>query len=245
MGLVENFATADFSSSKAKSPVFDINLALKSIKNKLSEISTISGIYQMIVANPNVLKILSKLKIPLEINIKNLESLSSNHLIDTRDVAMGIIDKLSPILKAKIDIKCVQEACAFHDFGKVLIPEKIINKASSLDKNEQKIMSYHAELGYELLKNSNLSAKTLDLIKNHHSIGTDLNLQILSMADMYSALREERIYKKSMSVQQALSIIYNEVQKSRFNLAIFKALSDYVAPQKVVLFNPQRQVVNF
>lgn len=245
MGSVENFATANFSSSKAKLPVFDINLALKNIKNKLSEVSTISSIYQLIVGNPNVLKILSDLGISLEINIKNLENLSSNHLIDTRDVAIGIISHLSPSLKSKVDIKSVQEACAFHDFGKVLIPEKIINKASSLDEHEQKIMSYHAQLGYELLKKSHLSAKTLDLIKNHHSISSDINLQILSMADMYSALREERIYKKSMSKTQALAIIYKEVQKSRFHLGVFKALSEHVAPQKVVLFNPQRQVVNF
>jgi HD-GYP domain-containing protein (c-di-GMP phosphodiesterase class II) len=54
------------------------------------------------------------------------------------------------------DKKVLEQACVFHDFGKILIPTEILNKPGELTPDEKKIMDLHAEFGYELLSNTNI-----------------------------------------------------------------------------------------
>ena len=108
-------------------------------------------------------------------------------------------------------------------------------------------MHTHSELSYELLKNSGLNDKTLKLIRNHHqnakrtgypwvdqNFNADLNLQILSVADKYSALTEKRTYKEPMSPQQALTIIYQDVKEGKMHPFVFKALVNYTREPQAV-----------
>ena len=41
-----------------------------------------------------------------------------------------------------------------HDIGKVGIPDSILNKPSTLEKDEWEIMKTHAEIGYNILRYS-------------------------------------------------------------------------------------------
>ena len=122
-----------------------------------------------------------------------------------------------------------------------LIPSEILNKPAKLDEREQKIMQTHSEVSYELLKNSGLNNKTLSLIRNHHQnakhtgypwvnkdFNADINLQILSIADKYSALTENRIYKAPLTPKEALTIIYQDVKEGKLHPIVFKALVNYV-----------------
>ena len=135
----------------------------------------------------------------------------------------------------------MSDASYLHDIGKVLIPEEILNKQTKLNENETKIMHQHSELGYEILKNTNLDKTTLNLIRNHHQnakksgypfvnkdFRADLNLQILTMADKYSALTEKRPYKEAFTPEQALTIIYADVKDGKLHPFVFKALANYV-----------------
>ena len=124
-----------------------------------------------------------------------------------------------------------------HDFGKVLIPKSILNKAGKLDTNEREIMELHSELGYELLKNKGLNEKTLNLIKYHHqnkngtgypAISKDyeigIDAQILSTADKYTALREKRSYKNPLGKYEALEIIAKDVNNGQITQDVYTAL---------------------
>ena len=94
-------------------------------------------------------------------------------------------------------------------------------------------MEKHAKLSYELLKTTDLDDKTLDLIKNHHGHddsechSSDINLQILSMADIYSALRDKRSYKPALSKDSSLKILYREVEGGKFDQHVYEALVKY------------------
>ena len=98
-------------------------------------------------------------------------------------------------------------------------------------------MQLHSQIGYELLKNSGFNEKVLNLIKYHHQnlhkngypyIEKDfdfgLDCQILSIADKYTALREERCYKNTFGKYEALEIIAKEVNKGLISQDIFTAL---------------------
>ncbi len=187
-----------------------------------------AAIKGMINTNPRITKILKEHGINnVKINTKELNKLANGHLKVTKNVAAGIINNLTEETKASINKQAVLQAAMFHDFGKVLIPEKILNKNCCLNPQEKTIMELHSELGYELLKNQNLSPKALELVKYHHqnaentgyptnidNFEYNLETEILALADKFSALTEQRCYKNGMTNSEALEIIKAEHKPS-------------------------------
>lgn len=189
------------------------------------------SISEMIQVNSEIENILQRFKISVKINMQVLNNLVKNHLPQTRDVALGIANNLPRGLKRDVNRKALAEATGLHDIAKVIIPENIVNKAGALTQNEREIMEEHARLSYEMLKTTDLDKNTLNLIKHHHADENymdDINLQILSIADVYSALREKRSYKDEMSREQALEIIKKETKRGKFSVNVYNALVEYV-----------------
>jgi len=223
----------------------------------LSKYTSENAVVSMIKANPEVLKILNEAKIPLKINMKTLDNLMDNHLQDTKKVTAGIVSNLPQEFKPAIKFQSLQKAAALHDLGKCLIPESIINKPEKLTEEEFEKMQKHAILSYEMLKTTDLDDDTLELIKNHHqnaqktgypkvegSFVSDINLQILEAADMYSALIEKRPYKPEMTKNQALSIIHQDMKAGKIHPYVFKALVDFANQQEAKnLVSVEAQVV--
>jgi putative nucleotidyltransferase with HDIG domain len=207
--------------------------------------TTEAAIKKMIETNPKVKHLTKDFNPNLTLNMQELRELLSQHAADTKNITKGIIENLPFALQTRVDAKAIEDASYLHDLGKVLIPPEILNKPARLDAKETKIMHTHSELSYELLKNSGLNEKTLKLIRNHHQnakrtgypwvdkdFNADLNLQILSLADKYSALTEKRTYKEPMSSKQALTILYQDVQEGKVNPVVFKALVNYAQATK-------------
>lgn len=211
----------------------------------LSKYMNENAITEMIKVNSEITKILDKFKIAIKINMQILHDLAKNHLPATRKIAIGIANNLPQDVKANVNQKALAEATTLHDLAKVIIPENIINKAGALNEKEREIMSTHAELSYELLKNTDLDKETLNLIKNHHDNPLkksnavtnpnkveDINLQILSMADIYSALREKRCYKESLTKEKSLEIINEQVKEGKFHPQVYDALVKYTETEE-------------
>lgn len=200
---------------------------VNSFGTNLNEYLSEKAVADMIQINSEVKSILNKFKIPVKVNVKLLHNLLKNHLAQTREVALGIVFNLPQNYTSQINKKALAEATFLHDIAKAIIPETIVNKEGSLNDAEREIMKEHATLSYELLKNTGLSKKTLDLIKNHHN-PVSIEEQVLSIADIYSALREHRSYKNEMTKEEALKIIQNETQKGKFHQTVYNALVEYV-----------------
>ena len=188
-------------------------------------------------SNPRIQEILAEHNIPIKVNVEELNKLKQGHMKDTRVVAAQIYSSLPAELKKEVSLPHLQEAAMLHDYGKVLIPENILNKAGKLDSNEREIMELHSELGYELLKDKGLSEKTLNLIKYHHqnlhgngypakknNFEYGIDAQILSTADKYTALREQRSYKSPMAKYEALEIIAKDVNNGNISQEVYTAL---------------------
>ena len=199
-----------------------------------------SAINKMITNNPKIKNITKNFNPELKLNMQELKELLAGHATETKNVAEGIINNLPFSLQTKVDAQAINDATYLHDIGKVLIPTEVLNKPEKLNDAETKIMHTHSELSYELLKNSGLNETTLKLIRNHHQnakktgypwvgndFNADINLQILSVADKYSALTEKRTYKEPMSPKQALTIIYQDVKDEKLHPFVFKALVNY------------------
>lgn len=198
-------------------------------------------ITKLVNTNPKIQSILKEVGVEPILNFQDLKPLLNNHCTDVRNISSGIVQNLPFSLRNFVDEKAILDASYLHDIGKVLIPSEILNKQGKLNETETKIMHKHSELSYEILKNTNLDKKTLNLIRNHHQnakksgypfvpkdFRADLNLQILTMADKYSALTEKRPYKEAFTPKQALTIIYADVKDGKLHPFVFKALANYV-----------------
>ena len=200
-----------------------------------------SIVQKMIEQNPHIARILRRFHIKPLIDTKTLNELTSGHMNETCNIAIGVYSLLSSDIKDKVDKGSLKEASMLHDLGKVLIPSKILNKPAKLNVKERKIMNIHSTLGYELLKTQGVSEEVLKLIKYHHqnlkhsgyptlpaeNTTSDLGVQIISIADKYSALREARVYRRRLSRTEALLILYREVREGKIMPAVYNALFKY------------------
>ena len=200
-----------------------------------------SIVQKMIDSNPHIARILRRFRIKPLIDTKTLNELTCGHMNETCNIAIGVYSLLSSEIRTKVDKGSLKEASMLHDLGKVLIPSKILNKPAKLNIKERKIMNIHSTLGYELLKTQNLSDETLALIKYHHqnlqhsgypvlpasNTASDLGVQIISIADKYSALREARVYRRRLTRTEALLILYREVREGKIMPAVYNALFKY------------------
>lgn len=211
------------------------------LKNGNDETIHKSLVQKMIDSNPFIAKMLRRYRIKPNIDTKTLKELTGGHMNDTCNIAMGVYSFLPDDIKKQINMEILKEASMLHDLGKVLIPSKILNKPAKLNNKERKIMNIHSTLGYELLKTQHLSDKTLELIKYHHqnlkhsgypilpkdNTSADLGLQIISIADKYSALREARVYRRKLSRLDSLLILYREVREGKIMPEVYNALLKY------------------
>ena len=106
----------------------------------------------------------------------------------------------------------IKQASPMHDIGKVAIPDSVLNKPGRFTPEERKIMDTHAQLGYDMLKNSHRSLLQLaaTVAYEHHEKwdgsgypqglkGEDIHIagRITALADVFDALGSDRVYKKA------------------------------------------------
>lgn len=114
----------------------------------------------------------------------------------------------------------IKVASPVHDIGKVAIADAILNKPGKLSEEEFNAVREHANIGYNLLKNSNrriLKAAAI-IAKEHHErwdgkgypeglSGDDIHIygRIVSVADVFDALATDRPYKKAWKLENILA----------------------------------------
>lgn len=126
------------------------------------------------------------------------------------------------------EIKKIALASSLHDIGKTCIPSSILEKKETLTPVEFDIVKKHTILGCDLLDQGAASlekdilayAKEISLHHHERFDGTGyphglkgeeipICAQIVSIADAYEALTDNRSYKKAISDDVALEMIAN------------------------------------
>ena len=213
-----------------------------SVNRELDRILDKRVIADMMNSNPVVFSILKSNNIKPVIDVENFKKTTYNHSIDTKNKAAGIYNYLPADLKNEANLAYIQKGAMLHDIGKVLIPAKILNKTGRLTPEEAEIMHLHSKLSDALLATQNIEPEVLNIVKYHHQNkkgsgypeikntlnGFDINTEVVALADKYSALTENRSYKKPMSPQEALSIIKSDVDEGNINPRVYNALVGYV-----------------
>jgi putative two-component system response regulator len=149
------------------------------------------------------------------------------------------------------DLEMIVRATPLHDVGKIGVSDVILLKPSMLNDEEFSLMKKHTTIGAELLRNMYKHTPTQNYLKyaimiaeSHHERfdgkgypyglkGEEIPLcaRIMSIADVYDALVDTRVYKKSMSHGDACRIIYSGLG-SQFDPRVveaFEAVQDKFA----------------
>lgn len=104
-----------------------------------------------------------------------------------------------------------------HDIGKIGIPDHILNKPGKLTEDEWAVMKKHSEIGYRIILSSPELEGIADYVLHHHERwdgtgypdgqkGEEIPLlaRILSVADAYDAMTEDRVYRRALSKETAI-----------------------------------------
>jgi putative two-component system response regulator len=124
-----------------------------------------------------------------------------------------------------------------HDIGKVAVPESILLKPGPLDAGERLIMQQHTLAGERICEPLKSFRHVLPIIRSHHEKqdgsgypdglrGSDIPLtaRILQTVDIYDALTTDRPYRKALSQEKTLSIMWEETRRGWWDAQLVGAL---------------------
>lgn len=130
-------------------------------------------------------------------------------------------------------VELIGNAAALHDIGKIQISDMILNKPGKFTPEEFEIMKTHSKLGGDIVgkilgesADERLVEVSRDVVNYHHEKwdgsgypeglkGEEIPLcaRIMAVADVFDALVSKRVYKDSMSAEQAFAILEKESGK--------------------------------
>lgn len=120
------------------------------------------------------------------------------------------------------DIEQIEMLSRIHDIGKIIVSDEILNKTSTLTKEEYGKMKQHSESGYKIAK-SILDSEDIALgVLYHHEridgkgyphnlVGEEIPVfaRIIAITDAYDAMTGFRKYKLALNKEEAIQELRN------------------------------------
>ena len=112
----------------------------------------------------------------------------------------------------------------FHDVGKRVVPLEILNKPGKLTAEEWRIMKSHTTEGAKIMREHTVKwlEDTAFIVEQHHERydgkgypyglkGDEIALEsaIVSVVDAFDAMTTDRVYKRTLSTQEAVKELEN------------------------------------
>jgi len=157
-------------------------------------------------------------------------------------------------------VNTVALAALCHDLGKERVPPEILNKQGRLTPEERETMDSHPTEGAKMLLRMGGVDPLLPVVAHQHHRGADgggypraaaagavhpVSL-LVSVADVYDALRTVRPYRAALSAPEALSILLKDTQRGYLHrtwVSAFAALMGLLRPGRRVQLTDGRSAV--
>jgi putative nucleotidyltransferase with HDIG domain len=149
------------------------------------------------------------------------DTYTGHHSQDIADLAVSMCRELAC---SDQSIQAVRWAALLHDIGKIGVPDQILRKEGPLNEQEWVIMKRHPEIGARIVAPVKKLANVAPIIKAHqewfNGAGYPDGLKdeeipfgarVISIVDAFSAMIDERVYRKSFEPAEALV----ELQRGR------------------------------
>jgi len=165
------------------------------------------------------------------INIRQKNEYLLEHSVSV-SVLMTIFARFLNIDKQIIQLLSV--GAFLHDVGKIMIPDKILNKPGKLTEGEFEVMKSHATHSVDIIKRTpDVAELSLEVAALHHEKldGSGYPLQIkgenitqygrmISICDIFDALTANRCYKDGYSHIKAFSILRRLAQQEQLDISL-------------------------
>ncbi len=128
-----------------------------------------------------------------------------------------------------------------HDIGKIGVNQSILQKPGPLNHDEWEEMRRHPEIGFRIAQNTPELATVANYILSHHERwdgkgypqgleGENIPLlcRILSVADAFDAMTNDRVYRKAISKEEALEELMRN-SGTQFDPKIVRIFVDLVS----------------
>ena len=164
--------------------------------------------------------------------LKKYDNYTFTHMVNVSALAMAQARALN------IDGALLREfgfAALMHDIGKVNTPLEILNKPDKLDKQEFEIMKQHVVDGAHILRRTPEMPALAPIVAFEHHLKQDLSgypenigsrklnlcTMIVSIADVFDALRSNRPYRQGLATSRIRAIM-GEQDSPAFNQPLLK-----------------------
>lgn len=137
------------------------------------------------------------------------------------------------------ECRAMKIAGYFHDIGKLAIPAEILEKPGKLNVKEEHIMRTHTYHSYRVLEPIP-ALRTINAWGAFHHERLDgsgypfhlnaeelaLGSRIMAVADIFTAVREERPYRKGMATEEVRRVLKNMAENNAIDAGIVHVLND-------------------
>jgi putative nucleotidyltransferase with HDIG domain len=164
--------------------------------------------------------------------LKKYDNYTFTHMVNVSALAMAQARALN------IEGALLREfgfAALMHDIGKVNTPLEVLNKPDKLDKEEFEIMKQHVVDGAHILRRTPEMPALAPIVAFEHHLKQDLSgypenigsrklnlcTMIVSIADVFDALRSNRSYRQGMATDRIRKIM-DEKDNPAFNRPLLK-----------------------
>lgn len=178
--------------------------------------------------------------------LKEKSSENEEHFINVERYSCLLAEKIGLSKKKAGELASL---ALFHDIGKVIIPEKILNKKRKLTYEEWVLVKQHSDSGYRIISSVGEFENLAEPILYHHEwwdgsgypegiAGEDIPLlaRIISVVDAFDVMTSGRPYKEKMSCQEALEELQN-CSGTQFDPKLVEKFIEVVKCPDIVLEN--------
>ncbi len=119
--------------------------------------------------------------------------------------------------------KALEAGALLHDIGNVAVPDYILSKPGKLSVAEHAKMQLHTVVGAQILDQIEFPYPLAPIVRHHHERwdgagypdslegeAIPLTARIMTLADSFEAMREDRPYRKSLTREQAIARLREE-----------------------------------
>lgn len=204
----------------AKDDVFWLRLESSNMHKVLQRISPLRDSFVTLEDLKDICLILARI-VDIHSSFTVTHSTSVSHVAEKISSLMSYPQEL----QQKIGI-----AGYLHDIGKVYIPSEILNKEGQLTRKERALMKKHSYKTLEMLSYIKSLEEIIPWAANHHErldgSGYPFGLnaheldeisRIIAVADMFTALTEDRPYRRGMELPQVVDILDSEVAQGKLD----------------------------
>lgn len=153
----------------------------------------------------------------LAVTINAKDEVTHEHVLRVQIYATGVARLLGC---TESEIEALKAGALLHDIGKIGVPDTVLNKPGKLTAEEFAQMKRHTIIGAKIIGRVEFPYQVTPIVRSHHerwdgkgypdglkSEDIPLTARILSVADCFDAVREDRPYRKGMTREQAVELI--------------------------------------